>query len=322
MELPLEFEDGQKFAFLALENCSSSVGQWVRLADNTEVGGGIPVALSEWWIAWLGQATAERLRESTLVVLRRAPSKSPELLNGEHHELGDYVRDLFWLLQLCGVPYYEGASLIKGSALGGRVDVYQASEMKFFYRSEGAIPVSVSVGMLEGAARVTVEWRRVLAERQKFGRFKRGLEVLLEGLQQRFGQERLHQCVRALEALILPTTGETKRQFVNRCQTFAVRNASATRALQEAFEMRSDVEHMHQWDRSLSAYQAAEREFVAWRRTRQMERLASEAYRRVLVSPDVRRYFETDGDLAGYWGLTESQRAGTWGAPLDLEAVT
>jgi len=32
-------------------------------------------------------------------------------------------------------------------------------------------------------------------------RFKRGLNVLLEGLQEHFGQERLHAFVRALEAL-------------------------------------------------------------------------------------------------------------------------
>ena len=57
----------------------------------------------------------------------------------------------------------------------------------------------------------------------------RGVNILFNELQQQPGQDRLHQFVRSLEALILPDVGNTKHQFAHRCQTFA-RGCADTRA--------------------------------------------------------------------------------------------
>lgn len=47
------------------------------------------------------------------------------------------------------------------------------------------------------------------------------------------GQDRLHQVVRSLEALLLPDIGKTRKQFVQRCHTFAraLRRHSASSAV-------------------------------------------------------------------------------------------
>jgi hypothetical protein len=93
------------------------------------------------------------------------------------------------------------------------------------------------------------------ADKAEFRRVIRGLDALLGGLKQT-GQDRLHQFVRSLEALIFPDVGDTKRQFTHRCQTFA-RAAEDTRSLlQEAFDMRSDIEHLHEWDEAVQNYPA------------------------------------------------------------------
>jgi hypothetical protein len=154
----------------------------------------------------------------------------------------------------------------------------------------------------------------------EYARFKRGLVVLLDGLHQEFGQERLHQYVRALKALILPDLGRTTTQFVERCQTFGVGNSVAA-LLREAFAMRSAVEHVHAWDHALMAHAAPDRESLAMRRTRQMEGLACAAYRRILSETDVRDHFRSDESIAAFWALPDEQRRSIWGDPFDVGAV-
>jgi hypothetical protein len=142
----------------------------------------------------------------------------------------------------------------------------------------------------------------------------------MDGLTRDKGQERLHQFVRSLEALILPDRGATMRQFINRCQTFALASAGAAQALREAFEMRSDTEHLHDWNRALTVYPVADRDDVAWQRTRQLERLATFAYSHILERAGLRDSFQTEGDQQRFWKLDEAARLAAWGDQFDLES--
>ena len=65
--------------------------------------------------------------------------------------------------------------------------------------------------------------------------------------------------------------------------------------------MRCDIEHMHDWDRSLQTYPASEREPIALWRTRQMEELASAAYRRILSDSALQFNFRDDGTIENFW---------------------
>ena len=79
----------------------------------------------------------------------------------------------------------------------------------------------------------------------------RGLNTLFKGLKEKTSQDRLHQFVRSLEALILPDKGNTNKQFVYRCQTFARAGDDTHNLLLEAYAMRSDTEHLNPWDKSV-----------------------------------------------------------------------
>src|SRR5205823_14324522 len=125
------------------------------------------------------------------------------------------------------------------------------------------------------------------SNKSEFRRVMQGLNVLFRGLREETGQDRLHQFVRSLEALILPDVGQTRRHFVHRCQTFAKAGADTELILQEAFDMRSDTEHLQNWGRAVQDYPASEREDVCWQRTRQIEKLACFAYSRLLVGATV-----------------------------------
>ena len=155
------------------------------------------------------------------------------------------------------------------------------------------------------------------ADKAEFRRVIRGLNALLGGLKQT-GQDRLHQFVRSLEALIFPDVGDTKRQFTHRCQTVARAGENTRSLLQEAFDMRSDTEHLHEWDEAVRNYPADQRQDVCWHRTRQIEQLACDAYSRLLREAALRQRFRTDTAIAAFWKLRDNERGSIWGKPLDL----
>ena len=111
----------------------------------------------------------------------------------------------------------------------------------------------------------------------QFTRLIRGLNTLFKGLKEETGQDRLHRFVRALEALILPKSGETRKNFVHRCQTFARAGDDTRTLLGEIYDMRSATEHLHPWDKAVQSYPPDQREAVGWQRTRQIEHLACDA---------------------------------------------
>ncbi len=143
----------------------------------------------------------------------------------------------------------------------------------------------------------------------------------MDGLQKERGEERIHQFVRSLEALILPEISKTTRQFTHRCQTFAMASPHAPQILEEAFELRSMAEHLNDWEQALESYPKDDREFVALHRTRQMEQLAAFAYSRVLKSDSIRSHFVSETKQGEFWKLPDNDRRSVWGTQLDLRLI-
>ena len=144
----------------------------------------------------------------------------------------------------------------------------------------------------------------------------------MNGLRETAGQDRLHQFTRSLEALILPDAGSTRKQFVHRCQLFAVASPAAASALEQSYDMRSDAEHLHDWEGSLQSVKGEKIEDVALWRTRQMEALVCFAYERILTSPGLLQRFENDTKLADFWKRgSDKDRINLWGGRLDLSAI-
>ena len=86
--------------------------------------------------------------------------------------------------------------------------------------------------------------------------------------------------------------------------------------------MRSDSEHVHEWSRSLGKYDAAQRDDIAWHRTRQIEKLACFAYSRIMVDQNIRNHFQNETLLEDFWKkLDDGARRTLWGAQLDLSSI-
>jgi hypothetical protein len=191
-----------------------------------------------------------------------------------------------------------------------------------FYLSPTAPQIPVTLDRLVEAMEMAKVWRGLVSGKTH-ERFVRGAGILRDGYAEYFGQEKIRQFARAIEALIQPDPGKTTKQFKNRPKTFGVKGNAFEKLLYEGYEMRCDVEHVHAADRFLLAnYPEDQIETIAAIRTRQMEALARECYRRILTNDAIRAHFETEDTLKAFWALDENDRRAIWGAPIDVTGFT
>lgn len=313
-----QFQHSGKFGMLTFNNVYTDLpGNRFKLSDGTWVMPGVPVPDIGIWKKWIGSIRTERLARANLVLFIEESSTNPEIVDTVHKRLGDDLSRLFYFVHLRAGIECESADLLLGSSRGATPEIRQMSQFTTFYQSKGYRRAPITTQWLEDAVALRAGVMVMDADTSEFRRVIRGLNTLFKGLQET-GQDRLHQFVRSLEALILPDIGKTEKQFAHRCQTFA-RAGDDTRALLlEAFAMRSDTEHLHPWDEAVLNYPPDQRENVCWHRTRQIEHLVCDAYSRLLRDATLRNHFRSDAAIAAFWKLTDDQRRMLWGKPLDI----
>lgn len=313
------FQTKSKFAMVTVNNVYTDLpAAAFQLSDGTSVLPAVPVPDLGIWKEWIGSIRMERLGRANLVLFLEEPSDNPEILDAVHQRLDKDLSLLFYMLHLrTGIEIADGADLLCGSSVNRVPGIRQMSQMPAFHHSKGWKRAPVTTDWLEDAVSLRAGVTAMETDKTRFRRVIRGLNTLFNGLKET-GQDRLHQFVRSLEALILPDIGRTEKQFVHRCQTFA-RAGDDTRALLvEAFAMRSDTEHLNPWDEAVQSYPADQRDDVCWHRTRQIEHLASDAYSRLLRDAAIRQHFETEAAIAAFWKLPDDQRRALWGKPHDI----
>lgn len=316
---PHLFQTKSKFAMLTVNNVYTDLRDAAfQLSDGTWVMPAVPVLDLGVWKEWIGSIRMERLGRANLVLFLEEPSDNPEILDAEHQRLDKDLSLLFYMLHLrSGIEVADGADLLCGSSVNGIPGIRQMSQMPAFQQSKGWKRAPITTAWLEDGISLRADVTAMEADKTQFRRVIRGLNTLFKGLKET-GQDRLHQFVRSLEALILSDIGRTEKQFVHRCQTFA-RAGDDTRALLvESFAMRSDTEHLNPWDEAVQSYPADQRDDVCWQRTRQIEHLACDAYSRLLRDPALRDHFRTEAAMAAFWKLADDQRRALWGKPLDI----
>jgi len=314
-----QFQNKSKFALLTFKNVYTDLPPAAfQLSDGTWVMPDVPIPDLSIWKEWLGSIRMEGLSRANLVLFVEEPSDNPEILDAVHQRLNKVLSDLFYTLHLrTGIECTDGTDLLCGSTENGVPGIRQMTRMPTFHQSKGYRRAPITKEWLEDTLALYAGSVAMEADKTQFRRVIRGLVTLFKGLKET-GQDRLHQFVRSLEALILPDIGSTQKQFEHRCQTFA-RAGGATRALLlEAFEMRSDTEHLNPWDEAVQSYPADQREDVCWHRTRQIEHLACDAYSRLLRDTALREHFRTEAAIAAFWKLPDDQRRTLWGKPLDI----
>jgi hypothetical protein len=227
------------------------------------------------------------------------------------------------MLRLLGTIEYENAFLIIGHVQKGQAVCQNFSKFGRYEITRGCLPWLVREEDLVTAANLAQKKTSLLTSFPDVRnvRLFRGWWALTTALQQFYAGDRIHGFVRALEALIYPAIGKTEKQFVHRCSLFAAPSAgknAARQALEEAYKMRCDVEHVHLWDRSLTQYPLSDREDIAYWRTRQMESLACLAYAKIFAASSLHQHFQTDAALDQFWGKPEDEVRTAVGCVCDI----
>lgn len=319
-----QFAGQGKFALVAVDaytDFPDDKAYKQQLSDGIWILDRIPVAINAYWKEWIGTIHLERLENSNLIMIVNEGSASPQVRDEHSEKLEKRLSQTFSLLQLSGVLEYGEANLLCGSFFDGKSEIRHMSELPFFYQTRGYTRTPVTITRLEKAVQLRNALEEMDSAPNDFKRLKGGWRVLVDGLQKEHGEERIHQFVRSLEALILPEIGKTKRQFTHRCQTFAKASPNTTEILEEAFELRSMAEHLNDWEQALESSPKDDREIVALHRTRQMEQLAAFAYSRVLESDTIRNHFISETKQGEFWKLPDDARRSVWGTQLDLTLI-
>ena len=323
------FASNCKYAILAVHNVRVDIPPDLILQDGTKVVlESFPFALDDHWKDWLGTIQFNNLQACNLALVRTATEGWQEgglQVSGDavSQKLQREVGGLFAMLRVLGTIEYENAFMLAGYVQDGKPTCKHFAETERFNITRGCLPWLIREEDLRTAVQLymaysVLQQKFLNTERWRFGR---GCNCLKTGLEQHYASDRLHGFVRALEALVLPEPGKTEKQFVSRCTLFAgpkLAEANIRPMLQEAYRMRCDIEHIHDWDRSLQTYPGEDREDIALWRTRQMELLACAVYRKILLDPSLEQHFYSDATLGAFWQRTEDEIRAAFGDTCDI----
>ena len=287
----------------------------------------IPFELQDSWKEWLGSLQSKELVGANLCLFAIAHSASPGVLDAENESLRSAVERLFFALVLQGLQYERGY-ILSGAHHEGMIDVRQFTTLRDFHPNPERQPTLITADVLKRSPLVAKSIEEIFdpvarpgdasPEPKRFRRLRRGFLALLRGYEEGWWDTRLHQFVRAIEALLFLPIGESTKKFAHRSQTFIGATESSHRLLTEMYQLRSCAEHMNPMEKVL---QFPEPDRIAWKRSLESELVASEIYLRLFRIPELLLRFSDDDAISAFWHEPDHVVHAMWGNPLDLTAV-
>jgi hypothetical protein len=183
-----------------------------------------------------------------------------------------------------------------------------------YYRPAKFKRAEIGEDTLRSAAEAAAGLQTIYENKQDYRRLKRGFEAWIKGVREEVGIYRLHQFVRAVEAVVKPSTDQAREQFIERCKLFAVGSAQV---LAELYDLRTCVEHMNDWRAVLKLDSSqSDQDTVGWKRAYQAELLAGHVYLRILKEDNLRSNFINDDSIDQFWAEPG------WRETINLETET
>lgn len=298
------------------------------LPDEAEVHSGVWVArrlgvdIGEHWPQWIGSLATDEIREGGFALYVTALSQHPGVLDAENQALNQRRDDLLNGLLILGVPEFMQGFSISGANVDGGIQIRQYSRLREMQPTHEMPKFLIGLAEIDRTLFLAQRLRLIQdAGQRQWGRLLRGVRTLLNANRERNEHgDRLHQFMRALEALVKPRIAKTRSDFSHRSQTFAQASQETRETLLQLFDLRSAVEHLHL---AIDAVAGSEPDRIALvnRRTRQADALARFALLRVLESEALFETFRTDDQIDRFWRMKDGERLAVWGDRLDLVAI-
>ena len=304
--------------------------------QSLDLGGGLwavfelPFKIDDIWKKWLGSIQSDRFAENNVFLLTIAPSDAPGILDSENQWLSSCVQKYYYSILLHGVAYSQQAPLLSG-ANTDTPDVRQVGSLNTSYRPGYVKHQSINVDTLVSAAQVYAGIQAVFRQDNKYMRIRRGLHAWRRAVEESDAHYRLHQFVRAIEAVIKPGRRVNKltEQFVHRTQFFTGHSPSAAEIVSAFYELRSAAEHMYDLEPVLSTkLQSLCSKFPAYSPAKIITMLSYQAevlvrfiYTSILKDANLQNTFIDDDSITQFWDQTDDIIKNTLGNPIDLEAA-
>lgn len=307
-------KSGSKFALLVLRDCGNSctVNSPLDLGDGYWFLPSHELPMNTLLTDWFGNRTIAEIRKAQFCLA---------VIGAVNEDDGALRRRVLYLYDsviMLALPRLGRGYLFSGKKEKGRLNINSWSQIQhcqvvFRYRTTG----KVESNTLRAAKNLAEGFCTVCENKNAYERLERGLFVLEQALKQSRLQDRLHQFVRALEALVKPRKGRNTKDFVHRCRTFVAPNASTAATLRDAYEIRCHVEHLHD---GLTAVigRAKPSEAILKERLAQVEFLSIRTYAYLLSDSSILKHFASDNSINQFWSLQDHLRQAIWRTRVNL----
>lgn len=272
------------------------------------------------WKEWLGTIRVEEVEAANLFLLSKIKSERPDVLDGENQTLQHFV-SLFYVGLLLASTFSTAHKpiVLTGSCRNGEVDIRQQGDFEIPIPCEFRPYPALTAEDIETGARIAGKIRMIEEATLPDGhwRFFRVLHLYQETRTTRDILERLHQYSRCIDGLILPSVGETKRQFKSRTELFI--GPRHHDLMGEIYDVRSAVEHLHE-NRYLEGFNR-EMRLDLLKKEAIVEYIARTSISRIIENPALWAHFANTTSLGTFWSLPDTERKKIWGEPIDPMAA-
>ena len=268
------------------------------------------------WREWLGTIRTKEVENSKLFLLSKMRSQAPGIVDAETAKLKRHVGHFYAGLLLASpfAPAHKPVMLV-GYRQNGEINVRSQDDY------EPAVPSAVrhyppvTLAELQLAAKIANQIGIIETARLAGGHWRlfRVLQLYLEARTIRDNMDRLHQYCRCIEGLIVPDIAKTKKQFKSRTELFI--GPRHHDMMGKTYDVRSDVEHLHE-NKHLEAFDRAARlELV--KKLEMMEYITRSALVRIVLEAKLWPHFANTPALQAFWALDDKQRRALWGAIIN-----
>ena len=319
---PFEVKPGEKFGLLLVQvEPSDGTREHIQLGIGTWFCPTSPFGLDDNWAKWLGSIVADEMKVANFCLLHKFGSGQPGVVDKENRVASDFVQLLFQCVLLHGIPWlHSDVRVLTGANTGSGPEPrehYAAGTYRFL---DEVLPARITKDTLLSAERVHNALDSVYAPNAGFARLRWGFHSLVRGMREDIWEFRLHDYVRAIEALVKPREGRTTKAFVHRGQTLCVACDTAAKELERIYEARCDIEHLRDWDvaEDASALPPHKNRRLIVRRA---ERIALDSYLHVLSNPALLGIYKEDATIDQFWEKPDHEKRSIWGESVDVRRI-
>jgi hypothetical protein len=309
-------DDGEKYAVIALAVKLDDAVPLQQMTPHHWAFAGERFDMPPHWREWLGTIRTQEVEGSDLFLLSKMRSQTPDILDGENIELKRRAGHFYSGLLLAS-PFAPAHSpvMLSGSLCDGEIGIRTQDNL------EPAIPSivrhypPVTLADLQLAAKLAEQIAALEVAPLNGGHWRlfRVYHLYLEARAIRDNMDRLHQYCRCIEGLIVSEPGQGRNRFKSRTELLIGPRHHAL--MGETYDVRSDVEHLHE-NKHLEVFDRVARlELV--KKLEMMEYIARSALVRILLDSKLWPHFANTDALKVFWALDGQQQRALWGGIID-----